>query len=106
VESIFFHNRIVLLKFNPFGGVLAVFGSDVTAHTWQTAGFVLCALQNHLYSISFLCHCFKYYSVNTPFAFASFNTEEMPLLLIVLMAVDETFNVIHFPSSGTKKRLV
>ena len=51
-----------------------------------------------------------YYSVNKPFAFDSFNTEEMPLLLIVLIAVVETFNRAYqkglFTASVNEKKLI
>ena len=49
---------VILLKFETLGGVLAVFGGDVTRGSGHTACLVLGALEDYLYAItfSFLCH--------------------------------------------------
>jgi hypothetical protein len=52
-------------------------------------------------------YCGMYdYRVKIPFSLDSFSTAEIPLRLIVLIAVVDSFRVIHLPSSGTKKRFV
>lgn len=48
--------RIIFLTLNTAGRVFAILRRDVARHSWYTAVFLLCALQNYLYSITFLCH--------------------------------------------------
>ena len=56
VNSHFLQNRVVLLELKTLSRVLAVLCGDVTAHARHARGLVLCALQNHLDPITFLCH--------------------------------------------------
>lgn len=58
VNSDTLENGIVLLQLKTLGGVLAVFGGNVSGCTGHAAGFVLGALENNLNAVtfSFLCH--------------------------------------------------
>jgi hypothetical protein len=56
VHSNFTQVGIVFLFFNPLGRILFVFGGNVTAHTGNSRGFLLCAFQNYLYPVSFFRH--------------------------------------------------
>jgi len=111
VECVFLQHRVVLLQLDTLSSILPVLGSDVTAHAGLTGSLVLSALEDHLYSVFIPCHnqlaiAFCDYRVKIPFALDSFSTAEIPLKLIVLIAVVDNFSVIHLPSSGTKKRFV
>ncbi len=50
-------DRIVFFDFHPIWRVLFILGGNVSGSTWLTRFLVLCALQNYLNPISFLCHC-------------------------------------------------
>src|SRR6187397_2738845 len=104
--SIFFQDRIVLFQFQPLSSIFSVLRGDITTHAWHVRGFMLRALQNHLYPVTFFCHdsMFFYYNTRYPLALASFNTAVMPYLEIVFIPFVDTFNVIHLFSSGMKKR--
>ena len=56
------HNRIVLFQFQALRRVFTVLLRHVARSSWQTAGFVLRALENDLEPIAFtfLCHCIGY----------------------------------------------
>ena len=56
MNSHFLQDRIEFFQLQSLGGVLSVFGRDVSRRTWHTRSFVLCALHDYLYSISFLSH--------------------------------------------------
>jgi hypothetical protein len=55
----FLENGIVFLQLKTLGCVLFIFGSDVARHAGHTARFVLSALQNYLYPVSFFSHFIK-----------------------------------------------
>lgn len=50
------HNRVVLLQLDALGSILAVLRGDVPRSTGHTTILVLCALENHLNPVAFLCH--------------------------------------------------
>lgn len=56
VKRYFFKDWVVFLQLHPLGGILPVFGCDVTGSTWHATGLMLSAFHNHLNPISFLCH--------------------------------------------------
>ena len=49
---------IVLLALETLWGVLLVLCGDVARHTWYAALLLLSALEDHLNSVTFLCHFF------------------------------------------------
>src|SRR5690606_15487712 len=57
---------VKFLKLQPLGGILFIFGGDVTRHPRKPALFMLGAFQNHLYPISFFSHCFTILSSTVP----------------------------------------
>ena len=50
VKRHFLHYRIVLFQLDALGGILTVFGGDVSACAGQPCAFVFCAFQNHLFA--------------------------------------------------------
>lgn len=57
VNSYFLQDWVVFFQLQPFRGVLFVFSADIAACASHTACFMLCAFQNHLHPVAFLCHC-------------------------------------------------
>lgn len=57
---------VVFLKLESLGGVLAVFGGDITRSTGHTAGLMFGAFEDDLHAItfSFLCHSLESYNFN------------------------------------------
>ena len=45
--------RIKLLKLHAVWSIFSVFYGNISASTWHSAFFMLCAFKNHLYSITF-----------------------------------------------------
>jgi len=56
VRSHALQDRIVFLKLQTIWSVFLVLGCDVAGSTGHTTSFMLCALQDHLNTVSFLCH--------------------------------------------------
>lgn len=56
MNSYFFQDRVVLLQLQALGVVLLVLDRNITAGAGLAAVFVLGALQDHLYAVTFLCH--------------------------------------------------
>jgi len=58
MNSDFLEVGIVFPALETVGSVLLILGSDVAAHSRNTALFLLCALEDDLHpvSFSFLCH--------------------------------------------------
>lgn len=56
MEGVLLQNRVVLLELNALGGILPVLGGDIAAHAGLAGGLMLCALENYLYAVAFLCH--------------------------------------------------
>ena len=50
-------DRVEFFDFHPIWCVFLVLGGDVPGSAGHTGLLVLCALQNYLNPISFLCHC-------------------------------------------------
>lgn len=50
-------DRVEFLHLETLRRVFAIFSGDVTACARLAGLFVLCALHNHLNSVTFLCHC-------------------------------------------------
>ena len=49
---------IEFFQLQSFRGIFFVLFGDVATCTCFTAGLMLCTLQNNLYPIAFLCHCY------------------------------------------------
>ena len=52
----FLEDGIEFLQLKTLGGILFILGSDIARHAGHTARFVLGALQNYLYPVSFFSH--------------------------------------------------
>ena len=50
MKSVFLQIGIVLFQLQTIWSVFAVLSGDVARHSWNTAGFLLCALKYHLYA--------------------------------------------------------
>lgn len=50
-------DRIVFFDLQPIWRVLFILGGNVPGSTWLARFLMLCAFQNYLNPISFLCHC-------------------------------------------------
>ena len=53
-----FHDGVEFSQLQALGVVLFVLLGNVAAGAGQTGVFMLRAFQNHLYPVSFLCHCY------------------------------------------------
>ena len=49
-------DRVEFLQFHPVRRVLLVLGGDIPGSSGHTGLLVLGALEDHLYSVAFLCH--------------------------------------------------
>ena len=94
---------IKLLYLHPVWGILFILRGNIPGGPGHARFLVLGALQNHLYSIAFLCHDaipLAIYLMSIPFCFASFITAEIPFLFMAFKARVETLRVTHRSSSG------
>lgn len=58
MDGVALKEGVILLEFEALGGVLTVFGGDVTRHTWHAAILLLGAFEDDLYAVAlcFFCH--------------------------------------------------
>jgi hypothetical protein len=55
-----FQDGIEFFQLQALRSVFLVFGRNVPAGTWLTAGFMFCAFQDYLDPIAFLCHNLRF----------------------------------------------